>query len=795
MRKIIFIFLNLFILSFSLSAVAQIQDGNEDFFTEATQAFENGFFQESDSLLTTHIRQLSGEKKVQAYRLLALSALNQDNPIAAEEYTHQLLLADPYYTAYNDSPRFVDLLEKLKKGKTTVSTASKLKETVEEAPVPITLITEDMINTSGARTLSELLLLYIPGLSQIASIEDNVAMRGIYGMSQETMLVMLDGHRLNSPSTNASALDYRINMDKIKQIEVLRGPASSLYGNVALTAVINIITKSGAELTGGKASFSAGSFNSYGGAFTIGNGNLKSEFLVWGSIYNSKGQEKLLDGTTHYLGGYNNLPTYDIGAKIRWGDFNVQIVAQHAKPVPYHNLLDLADKFSYYKYAKSDGERPGMSRNNIRVDLDYSHSWDKFTLSASGFAAKENLAIYNVLGDEVDSTTAQLLAAFMQIPTIITEGVWQSISWTDFSFGASVSGSYEYKGPGNSFGALIVGAQYENVIPTTAMLRIGADYSDINRFRADVLNDTLEHIISGYLQLKHNITEKLIFNGGLRYDHKIRDNDQRLNTWSPRVSFIWLPSNVLSLKAGFSHSFVDAPLFYRASNIVLFSGGQNMTSETMNALQCGATFNWKKLHLKYDVNLFYNALRNLVFVSGKNVLSGNGTFGGIFANSGKINMGGIENIIQYSNNNTLANLNFTYQYPFTVEDFASSGHNVVNTPKFLANLVVGQKLPFLNSIGSFQLRGNLHFQGAMKYLENDFINDLIHGAFEEEQPSFDQDSYLTVGLGAEWESKFGLKVSFDTHNLFNANYYYGGQMRNGLPGQGRSITAKVSYEF
>ncbi|MGX8683635.1 MAG: TonB-dependent receptor plug domain-containing protein, partial [Bacteroidales bacterium] len=82
------------------------------------------------------------------------SNLNMDKPEVAEDYVGKLLAADPYYKAYNDAPRFADMVERLKGGKTsTISTASQQAETVEEAPVPVTLITEEMIKMIGARTL------------------------------------------------------------------------------------------------------------------------------------------------------------------------------------------------------------------------------------------------------------------------------------------------------------------------------------------------------------------------------------------------------------------------------------------------------------------------------------------------------------------------------------------------------------------------------------------------------------------------------------------------------------------
>ena len=85
---------------------------------------------------------------------------------------------------------------------------------------------------------------YVPGMTDVASNdEQNIAMRGIYSSYQEKILILLNGHRLNSYSTNTATPDFSISLEKVKQIEVLRGPASSLYGNVALTAVVNLITK------------------------------------------------------------------------------------------------------------------------------------------------------------------------------------------------------------------------------------------------------------------------------------------------------------------------------------------------------------------------------------------------------------------------------------------------------------------------------------------------------------------------------------------------------------------------
>ena len=185
-----------------------------------------------------------------------------------EQYVTLLLQQNPYYSPSSQDPAtFVEIVNNIKAGMTpTITTASSQAESLAEVPVPTTLITAEMIQTSGARNLQEVLAAYVPGMHLIDCNDDiNIAMRGIYSNTQEKILIMLNGilimlngHRLNSYATNAAAPDFSISLEKVKQIEVLRGPASSLYGGVALTGVVNIITKQGVDVDGLQAKVSAG---------------------------------------------------------------------------------------------------------------------------------------------------------------------------------------------------------------------------------------------------------------------------------------------------------------------------------------------------------------------------------------------------------------------------------------------------------------------------------------------------------------------------------------------------------
>ena len=268
-------------------------------YEKALEAYEFGHFERVDSLLKDVAGELQGEYRVNAYRLLALSSLNMDRPNEAEKYVAELLSADPYYKAYNDAPRFADMVERFKVSKrTTITTASQEAESIEETPVPVTVITEDMIHRTGVRTIKEALITFVPGMTDVASNEEmNVAMRGIYSSGQEKILIMLNGHRLNSYSTNIATPDFSMSLEKVKQIEVLRGPSSSIYGGVALTGVVNIITKDGLDVEGLKVKGTIGNYGQLQGDLLFGKNYMGLDVLVWGSIYNSTGEKRHLKGT------------------------------------------------------------------------------------------------------------------------------------------------------------------------------------------------------------------------------------------------------------------------------------------------------------------------------------------------------------------------------------------------------------------------------------------------------------------------------------------------------------------
>nr|WP_239559241.1 TonB-dependent receptor [Sporohalobacter salinus] len=124
--------------------------------------------------------------------------------------------------------------------------ASKHPEKLSEAPVSVEVIDEKDISKKNAQNVADLLR----DVSSV-NISDHGGPAGqktisIRGSDSSQVLVLIDGQPINSRQNGQVDLG-QLPIDQIKKIEVLKGPASSLYGANALGGVVDITTKSGSE--------------------------------------------------------------------------------------------------------------------------------------------------------------------------------------------------------------------------------------------------------------------------------------------------------------------------------------------------------------------------------------------------------------------------------------------------------------------------------------------------------------------------------------------------------------------
>ena len=156
------------------------------------------------------------------------------------------------------------------------SLASRKSETVTLAPAIASGVSEDQMREFGLKTLSDVLKT-IPGLETSRDVQGfhRVAVRGLY--DDGALLVMYDGHRLNSPYDAKPMLN--LTTDNLERVEVLRGPGSALHGTGATLGTINLVPK---RREGVNAAISGGLFGTVDGHASAGVRFGQSNWYLYG---------------------------------------------------------------------------------------------------------------------------------------------------------------------------------------------------------------------------------------------------------------------------------------------------------------------------------------------------------------------------------------------------------------------------------------------------------------------------------------------------------------------------------
>ncbi|MDP3718891.1 MAG: TonB-dependent receptor [Acidobacteriota bacterium] len=144
-----------------------------------------------------------------------------------------------------------------------VVTASKLEQQLVNAPATMTVVTTDVIASTPATNYAELFR-SVPGvnLSQTSARDFNLTMRSATSTLATSTLALLDGRSLYLDFFGFVAWDLLpVNPSELKQIEVIRGPASAVWGANAMNGVVNFISKTPRELDGNSATITFGAFN------------------------------------------------------------------------------------------------------------------------------------------------------------------------------------------------------------------------------------------------------------------------------------------------------------------------------------------------------------------------------------------------------------------------------------------------------------------------------------------------------------------------------------------------------
>ncbi|HEY7412020.1 MAG TPA: TonB-dependent receptor [Vicinamibacteria bacterium] len=153
--------------------------------------------------------------------------------------------------------------ETIKREEVVVVTASKVESTIINAPATMTVVTTEALQTAPSQNFGDLMR-NVPGMNviQTSARDVNITSRQSTSTLATSQLVLLDGRSMYLDFFGLVLWDLvPNNAADIKQIEVVRGPASAVWGANALSGVVNIITKTPREAPGSSVTLTGGLFN------------------------------------------------------------------------------------------------------------------------------------------------------------------------------------------------------------------------------------------------------------------------------------------------------------------------------------------------------------------------------------------------------------------------------------------------------------------------------------------------------------------------------------------------------
>jgi outer membrane receptor protein involved in Fe transport len=144
-----------------------------------------------------------------------------------------------------------------------VVSASKNEEALVNAPASVSLINSQTIVNTASSSYADVFR-SVPGVNvtQTSARDINITSRGASSTLSTSQLALIDGRSIYLDFFGFIAWDFLpVNPAEIKQIEVIRGPASAIWGANALTGVVNVITKTPREIQGSSFTVGFGRFN------------------------------------------------------------------------------------------------------------------------------------------------------------------------------------------------------------------------------------------------------------------------------------------------------------------------------------------------------------------------------------------------------------------------------------------------------------------------------------------------------------------------------------------------------
>lgn len=245
-----------------------------------------------------------------------------------------------------------------------VQVSSRVSSRLGALTRSIQLLGRQEIDALPVRTISGLLE-WATGVEVLSRspAQSDLSLRGA---GFEQVVVLVDGVRMSDPQTGHHDLDLAVPLDQVERVEVLRGPASALYGADAVGGVVNVVTRQGGDGLRGRVeggSWGTGRVSATGGVETSGGSSLQAG----GELGRSDGHREGTDYETAllHLGGVRPVGegSLRVAAGLARRDFGAKDFY-----APYPSFERTRTYTSSLRWLAADGRHGGPSGSGAGVD-------------------------------------------------------------------------------------------------------------------------------------------------------------------------------------------------------------------------------------------------------------------------------------------------------------------------------------------------------------------------------------------------------------------------------------------
>ena len=631
-----------------------------------------------------------------------------------------------------------------------VVTPSRVEKGLSDVAASVSVITEEDIKNSDAKTVPDALKnlegIYAYDATGVGA-GGTINMRGFYGGMSSEHLVLIDGVPQNQGKDKLVLWDT-IPIDNIERIEVMRGPASSLYGDNAMSGVINIITKKPSGPPHAGASFSYGT-------------------------YATQNYASYLSGTFNRLGYYLGVSSRLTNGFREHGDYeNIQVYGKTDYSI--NDAQNLKFNFNYtaktqgtYPWSLSAAQiaqnrrqaRPGTENDSTganKFSLDLIHHWDlgmSSNLETVFYYRFQGIGSFYTSGATQNTTTEQIEAEN-------TFGLPVRLKTTSEILGMNHSFIIGIDLERNDFGYEEYSAPFQNKrgLPTS-------NY------------DVTKNNVGPYLQDEIKILDALKVIFGMRYDWvnfnfddiRVQSNskDKTMSKATPNCGIVFTYQKDSELYGSFGQAFrtpTIGQMFTYGS-----SANINLLSEEATNYEIGVRHQFNE-RLKTNLSIYWMKINNEIWYDNASRQ---------YQNYGRTFHDGLELSSDFKVADALTFFG-NYTYSRAVDDSDGATKN-----KFLTNVPINKGTIGMNIYTNFGLKAYVASTWVGKaYIDSANVDVLGH--------------YNTLDAKLSYKYKW-LEAFFAVYNMldkeYNSSGYKSGKTNYFTPEPGRTFEVGVRGDF